>query len=145
MLFRSSLLETQYYLLSEVQKVYESQGIPIHDKHFEVIIRKMSDKVIVENEGDTSFIVGEVVSKFRFQEENKKALSQGGRPASGTVSILGVTRAAIHSDSWLSSASFQGTTTALMQASLKGQVDEMYGLKENVIIGRTVPLGKEVR
>ncbi|HLD27046.1 MAG TPA: DNA-directed RNA polymerase subunit beta' [Patescibacteria group bacterium] len=134
------LREGQIYLLNEIQQVYESQGIMIHDKHFEVIIRKMSDKVIVENEGDTSFIVGEVVSKFRFQEENKKALSQGGRPASGTVSILGVTRAAIHSDSWLSSASFQGTTTALMQASLKGQVDEMYGLKENVIIGRLIPV-----
>ncbi|HLC94649.1 MAG TPA: DNA-directed RNA polymerase subunit beta' [Patescibacteria group bacterium] len=138
------LKEAQIYLTNEIQKVYESQGIMIHDKHFETIIRKMSDKVIIDNEGDTSFIVGEVVSRFRFQEENKKVLSQGGRPAIGNVSILGVTRAAVHSDSWLSSASFQGTTNALMQASLKGQVDELIGLKENVIIGRLIPVTEEL-
>lgn len=138
------LHDAQIYLLNEIQKVYESQGILIHDKHFEVIVRRMSDKVIIENEGDTSFIMGEIVSRFKFEEENKKILSQGGRPAVGNISILGITRAAIHSDSWLSSASFQGTTNALMQASIKGQVDELLGLKENVIIGRLIPVTEEL-
>ena len=134
------LREAQIYLLNEIQKVYESQGIPIHDKHFEVIIRKMSDKVVVESEGDTKFITGEVSSKYRFDRENKKVLSQGGRPAVGRVSILGVTRASTFSDSWLSASSFQNTTTILTQASIKGQVDGLLGLKENVIIGRLIPV-----
>ncbi len=138
------LREAQIYLLNEIQKVYESQGIIIHDKHFEVIIRKMSDKVIIEQEGDTSLIVGEIVSRYRFEEENKKVLSQGGRPAVGRVSILGVTRSAMYTDSWLSSASFQGTTSALMDASIKGQVDYLLGLKENVIIGRLIPVTEEL-
>lgn len=138
------LHDAQIYLLNEIQKVYESQGILIHDKHCEVIVRRMSDKVIIENEGDTSFVVGEIVSRFKFEEENKKILSQGGRLAVGSISILGVTKAAVHSDSWLSSASFQGTTNALMQASIKGQVDELLGLKENVIIGRLIPVTEEL-
>ena len=132
------------YLLNEIQKVYESQGINIHDKHFEVIIRKMSDKIIIENEGDTKFIVGEVVSSYMFEKENKKILAQGGHPAVGRVSILGITRAAMYSDSWLSSASFQGTTGILTYASIKGQVDYLLGLKENVIIGRLIPVNKEL-
>ncbi|OGK16503.1 DNA-directed RNA polymerase subunit beta' [Candidatus Roizmanbacteria bacterium RIFCSPHIGHO2_01_FULL_39_12b] len=138
------LREAQIYLLNEIQKVYESQGIPIHDKHFEVIIRKMSDKVVVESEGDTKFITGEVVSRYRFDKENKKVLAQGGRPAVGRVSILGVTRAATFSDSWLSASSFQNTTTILTQASIKGQVDNLLGLKENVIIGRLIPVTEEL-
>ncbi|PIR08187.1 DNA-directed RNA polymerase subunit beta', partial [Candidatus Gottesmanbacteria bacterium CG11_big_fil_rev_8_21_14_0_20_37_11] len=104
------LRAAQLYLLNEIQKVYESQGIPIHDKHFEVIIRKMSDKVIIEDEGDTAFIRDEVVSRIRFEEENKKILAQGGKPAIGKISILGITRAAIYTDSWLSAASFEQTT-----------------------------------
>lgn len=134
------LHEAQMYLLNEIQRVYESQGIAIHDKHFEVIIRKMSDKIIIDNEGDTKFISGEVVSKYQFDRENKKVLAQGGRPAIGKVSILGLTRAAIYSDSWLSAASFQHTTSVLTQASLRGQVDSLVGLKENVIIGRLIPV-----
>ncbi len=134
------LRDAQIYLLNEIQKVYESQGIPIHDKHFEVIIRKMSDKVVVESEGDTKFITGEVVSKYRFDRENKKVLAQGGRPSVGRVSILGVTRASTFSDSWLSASSFQNTTTILTQASIKGQIDGLLGLKENVIIGRLIPV-----
>jgi DNA-directed RNA polymerase subunit beta' len=138
------LREAQLYLMHEIQKVYESQGIGIHDKHFEVIIRKMSDKIAIDSEGDTKFIVGEVVSKYQFDRENKKVLAQGGQPAIGRVSILGVTRAAMYSDSWLSAASFQGTTTILTQASLKGQVDGLVGLKENVIIGRLIPVSEEL-
>lgn len=138
------LRSAQIYLLDEIQKVYESQGIGIHDKHFEVIIRKMSDKVIIEDEGDTSFIKDEVVSRIRFEEENKKALVKGQKPAAGKISILGVTRAAIYTDSWLSSASFEQTTNVLSNAAIKGQVDYLLGLKENVIIGRLIPVTKEL-
>ena len=134
----------QFYLLDEVQKVYESQGINIHDKHFEVIIRKMSDKVIIEDEGDTSFIKDEVVSKIRFEEENKKILAQGGKPSVGKVSILGITRAAIYTDSWLSAASFEQTTNVLSSAAIKGKIDYLLGLKENVIIGRLIPVTEEL-
>ena len=134
------LRSAQFYLLDEVQKVYESQGINIHDKHFEVIIRKMSDKVIIEDEGDTSFIKDEVVSRIRFEEENKKILAQGGKPSVGKVSILGITRAAIYTDSWLSAASFEQTTNVLSSAAIKGQIDYLLGLKENVIIGRLIPV-----
>ena len=138
------LRSAQIYLLDEIQDVYESQGIAIHDKHFEVIIRKMSDKVIIEDEGDTSLIKDEVVSKIRFTEENKRVLSKGERPASGKVSILGITRAAIHTDSWLSAASFEQTTTVLSSAAIKGQTDYLLGLKENVIIGRLIPVTEEL-
>ena len=138
------LRSAQIYLLDEIQDVYESQGIAIHDKHFEVIIRKMSDKVIIEDEGDTSLIKDEVVSKIRFGEENKRVLSKGERPASGKVSILGITRAAIHTDSWLSAASFEQTTGVLSSAAIKGQTDYLLGLKENVIIGRLIPVTEEL-
>ncbi len=138
------LRSAQFYLLDEIQRVYESQGINIHDKHFEVIIRKMSDKVIIEDEGDTSFIKDEVVSRIRFEEENKKILAQGGKPAVGKVSILGITRAAIYTDSWLSAASFEQTTNVLGSAAIKGQIDYLLGLKENVIIGRLIPVTREL-
>jgi DNA-directed RNA polymerase subunit beta' len=104
----------------------------------------MSDKVIVEDEGDTSFIKGEIISKIRFEEENKKILAQGGKPAVGKVSILGITRAAIYTESWLSSASFEQTTNVLTNAAIKGQVDYLLGLKENVIIGRLIPVNEEL-
>ncbi len=138
------LRSAQIYLLDEIQKVYESQGIAIHDKHFEVIIRKMSDKVIIEDEGDTSFIKDEVVSRIRYEEENKRILAKGEKPATGKVSILGVTRAAIYTDSWLSSASFEQTTNVLSNAAIKGHIDYLLGLKENVIIGRLIPVTKEL-
>ncbi|MEX1052734.1 MAG: DNA-directed RNA polymerase subunit beta', partial [Patescibacteria group bacterium] len=138
------LRSAQLYLLNEVQKVYDSQGIMIHDKHFEVIIRKMSEKIIVEDEGDTAFIKDEVVSRIRFEEENKKMLAQGGKPSVGKVSILGITKAAIYTDSWLSAASFEQTTAVLSSAAIKGQVDNLLGLKENVIIGRLIPVTKEL-
>jgi DNA-directed RNA polymerase subunit beta' len=138
------LRAAQLYLLDEIQNVYESQGIAIHDKHFEVIIRKMSDKVTIEDEGDTSFVKDEVVSHLRFEEENKKILAQGGKPAAGKVSILGITRAAIYTESWLSSASFERTTDVLSSAAIKGQVDYLLGLKENVIIGRLIPVTEEL-
>lgn len=134
----------QQYLLNEVQAVYESQGIGIHDKHFEVIIRKMSDKVIIEDEGDTALTKDEVVSRVRFEEENKKALAVGGKPAVGKVTIFGITRAAIYTDSWLSAASFEQTTNVLSKSAIEGQVDGLLGLKENVIIGRLIPVNQEL-
>jgi len=136
--------EAQLYLLEEIQKVYRSQGISINDKHFEVIIKKMSDKVIIEDEGDTEFVKNEIVSRIRFREENKRVLSQGGQPAVGKVTILGISKAATASDSWLSAASFEQTTNVLSQASLKGQIDYLLGLKENVIIGRLIPVNQEL-
>jgi DNA-directed RNA polymerase subunit beta' len=138
------LAAAQEYLVNEVQAVYESQGIGIHDKHFEIIVRKMSDKIIIEDEGDTSFTKDEVVSKIRFEEENKKILAQGGRPAIGKVSILGITRAAIYTDSWLSAASFEQTTSVLSSAAIRGQIDYLLGLKENVIIGRLIPVEEQL-
>ena len=138
------LRAAQLYLLDEVQKVYESQGIAIHDKHFEVIIRKMSDKVIIEDEGDTAFIKDEVVSRIRFEEENKRVLAKGEKPATGKISILGITRAAIYTDSWLSAASFEQTTSVLSSAAIKGSVDYLLGLKENVIIGRLIPVSSQL-
>ncbi len=138
------LREAQLYLLNEIQKVYESQGISIHDKHFEVIIKKMSDKIIIDDEGDTSFIKDEVVSKIRFEEENKKVLSKGQKPATGKINILGITQAAIYTDSWLSAASFEQTTNVLSESAIKGKVDYLLGLKENVIIGRLIPVTEEL-
>jgi DNA-directed RNA polymerase subunit beta' len=130
----------QRYLITEVQKVYESQGIGINDKHFEVTIRKMSDKVIVESVGDTSLIPGDFVTKARFEEINAGVLSEGGEPATGRQMILGITKSALFSDSWLSAASFQETTKVLTEAALEGRVDKLIGLKENVIIGRLIPV-----
>jgi len=138
------LRAAQIYLLDEIQKVYESQGIAIHDKHFEVIIRKMSDKVIIDDEGDTAFIKDGVVSRIRFEEENKRVLAKGEKPATGKISILGVTRAAIYTDSWLSAASFEQTTNVLSSAAIKGSVDYLLGLKENVIIGRLIPVSAQL-
>lgn len=134
----------QQYLLNEVQAVYESQGIGIHDKHFEVIIRKMSDKVIIDDEGDTAYTRNEVISRVKFEEENKKALAVGGKPAVGKVTIFGITRAAIYTDSWLSAASFEQTTNVLSKAAIRGDVDGLLGLKENVIIGRLIPVTQDL-
>jgi DNA-directed RNA polymerase subunit beta' len=138
------LRPAQQYLVNEIQDVYESQGIGIHDKHFEIIVRKMSDKVIIEDEGDTSFTNNEVVSKLRFNEENKRVLAIGGKPAVGKLAIFGITRAAIYTDSWLSAASFEQTTSVLSNAAIRGQIDYLLGLKENVIIGRLIPVSGEL-
>ncbi len=134
------LLDSQRYIISEAQKVYESQGIAINDKHFEVILRKMSDKVVVESVGDTNLIPGDFITKTRFEEINAEVLSQGGEPATARQTILGITKSSLFSDSWLSAASFQETTKVLTEASLEGQEDRLIGLKENVIIGRLIPV-----
>ena len=134
----------QQYLVDEIQKVYESQGIAIHDKHFEIIVRKMSDKITIEEEGDTPLVKGEVVSRLRYEMENRKVLALGAKPATGKVIILGITRAAIYTESWLSAASFEQTTTVLSKAAIAGQTDYLLGLKENVIIGRLIPVNAEL-
>jgi DNA-directed RNA polymerase subunit beta' len=133
----------QKYLITEIQRVYESQGITINDKHFEVIIRKMSDKVRIEHSGDTILLPGEMVDKQRFEEENARILSEGGEPATAQVIILGITRASLFTESWLSAASFQETTNVLTDAAIAGKVDKLLGLKENVIIGRLIPVSAE--
>ena len=134
------LRAAQEYLIEEIQNVYESQGIGINDRHFEVLVRKMSDKVQIETAGDTSFLPGELVSKARFVAENEKVLVEGGEPASAQVTVLGVTRASLYTESWLSAASFQETTNVLTEAALEGRDDNLIGLKENVIIGRLIPV-----
>ena len=134
------LSAAQRYIIKQAQEVYESQGISINDKHFEVVARKMSDKVVIETVGDTSLIPGDFVSKTRFEEINAEMISQGGEPATGRQVILGITKAALFSDSWLSASSFQETTKVLTEAALEGKEDRLIGLKENVIIGRLIPV-----
>lgn len=137
------LLETQVYVLSQVQAVYESQGIPIHDKHFEVILRKMGDKVQIENPGDTEFLTGEVLERNKFINANDAVMAAGGDPATAKVMILGITRSSLFTSSWLSAASFQHTKNVLTDAAASGAVDYLEGLKENVIIGRLIPTSEE--
>ena len=111
----------------------------IHDKHFEVIVRKMSDKVRVDTSGDTMLLPGELVDRMRFQEENARVLAAGGEPATAQIVVLGITRASLFTESWLSAASFQETTNVLTDAALAAKEDKLLGLKENVIIGRLIP------
>lgn len=134
---------SQKYLINEVQRVYESQGIAINDKHFEVIVRKMSDKVRIDYSGDTILLPGELVDRRRFEDENARVLAEGGEPATAQVVILGITRASLFTESWLSAASFQETTNVLTDAAIAGKVDTLLGLKENVIIGRLIPVSPE--
>lgn len=134
---------TQKYLITEIQRVYESQGIQISDKHFEVIVRKMSEKVRIDTSGDTVLLPGELVDRSRFQAENARVLAEGGEPATAQITMLGITRASLFTESWLSAASFQETTNVLTDAALAAKEDKLLGLKENVIIGRLIPVGPE--
>jgi len=134
---------TQEYLLEEIQLVYESQGISIHDKHFEVIIRKMSDRVRVLTQGDSTLLPGDILDRTAFEIENAKVLAAGGEPAIAQVVVLGITRAALKTGSWLSAASFIETTSQLSDAAIEGRSDPLLGLKENVIIGRLIPTSPE--
>ncbi|HUV42731.1 MAG TPA: DNA-directed RNA polymerase subunit beta' [Patescibacteria group bacterium] len=137
------LKAAQAYLIEELQMVYESQGIQIQDKHFEVIVKKMSDKVRIETSGDTSLLPGQFVNRTTFEEENEKVLAEGGEPASAQVVILGISRSSIYTESWLSAASFERTTIVLTDAAVEGKEDKLLGLKENVIIGRLIPVTPE--
>ena len=137
------LKAAQRYIVDEVRKVYASQGVPINEKHFETIVRKMSDKVRVESQGDTSLLPGETIDRIKFEEENQRILAAGGDPATASVAILGITRASLLTESFLSAASFQETTTVLADAAACGKIDRLLGLKENVIIGRLIPTSLE--
>ena len=129
------------YLISEVQKVYRNQGVDINDKHIEVIGRQMLKKVRVDDNGDTDMFPGELVDMYEFADKNKKAIEEGKRPAQGKRVLLGITKASLATDSFLSAASFQETTRVLTEAAVKGKVDDLVGLKENVIIGKLIPAG----
>ena len=131
----------QTYLLQEVQKVYRMQGVEINDKHIEIIIRQMLRRVRIEDPGDSDMLPGGLVDIFKFEEENRKIIEAGGRPAIGKRVLLGITKASLATESFLSAASFQETTRVLTDAAIKGKVDPLIGLKENVIIGKLIPAG----
>lgn len=137
------LKEAQEYLVRELQAVYESQGISIDDRHFEVMVNKMSDEVKVVTQGDTELLPGEQIERAKFEEMNEATIAAGGEPASARQLILGITRRALHTNSWLSAASFEQTTGILSEAALQGRRDNLLGLKENVIIGRLIPVSEE--
>ena len=137
--------EVQKYLVGGVQDVYRSQGVPIHDKHIEVIVRQMLRKVTVVDHGDTTLLPGEMVDSRRYQDINREAVASGKRPASGRPELMGITKASLATESWLSAASFQETTRVLTQAAMEGKSDPLVGLKENVIIGKLIPAGTGLR
>jgi len=133
--------EVQRYLVGGVQGVYRSQGVPIHDKHIEVIVRQMLRKVTVVDHADTTLLPGEMVDLKRYQAINREAVAEGKRPASGRPELMGITKASLATESWLSAASFQETTRVLTEAAMQGKRDPLVGLKENVIIGKLIPAG----
>jgi len=134
--------ETKKYIIEEIQKVYASQGVAINDKHLEVIVRQMFNHVKIEHQGDTEFMAGELVTRATFDEKNEAAIASGGTPATGKLTMLGITRASLATDSFLSAASFIQTSSVLTDAAASGKVDYLLGLKENVIIGRLIPTGE---
>jgi DNA-directed RNA polymerase subunit beta' len=129
------------YLVDEIQEVYKLQGVKINDKHIEVIVRQMLKRVKIKEVGDTHFLVDDQVEKYVFNEENERALREGGKPAVAEPLFLGITKASLITDSFISAASFQETTKVLTQAAVAGKVDTLKGLKENVIMGRLIPAG----
>ena len=131
----------QDYMLREVQRVYRLQGVEINDKHIEVIVRQMLKKIRIEENGDTEFLPGDMVDFLEYDETNKALIAEGKEPAEGKQVLLGITKASLASDSFLSAASFQETTKVLTDAAIKGKVDHLVGLKENVIIGKPIPAG----
>ncbi len=133
--------EVQMHLVDGVQGVYRSQGVPIHDKHIEVIVRQMLRKVTVVDHGDTDLLPGELVDRSRYQDVNRAALAEGRKTASARQEVMGITKASLATESWLSAASFQETTRVLTQAAMDGKSDSLLGLKENVIIGKLIPAG----
>ena len=133
--------ETQQYLVEEVQKVYRDQGVSIHDKHIELIVRQMLRRVLVAEPGDAPFLPGERVDNQVYAEVNRNLVEEGNRPAEGRPELMGITKASLATDSWLSAASFQETTRVLTEAAIEGRSDQLFGLKENIIIGKLIPAG----
>ena len=137
--------EVQIYLLEEIQRVYRSQGVNINDKHIEMIVRQMLSKVSITAPGDTEFLLGETVDRLAFEEDNRQVAEEGGTPATARQVLLGITKAALQTESFLSASSFQHTINVLAQAAIEGKSDELRGLKENVIIGKLIPAGTGFR
>ena len=133
--------ETQQYLVEEVQKVYRDQGVSIHDKHIELIVRQMLRRVLVAEPGDAPFLPGERVDNRSYAEVNRQLVQEGKRPAEGRPELMGITKASLATESWLSAASFQETTRVLTEAAIEGKSDQLFGLKENIIIGKLIPAG----
>jgi DNA-directed RNA polymerase subunit beta' len=133
--------EVQRYMIDEVQKVYRSQGVNTNDKHIEVICRQMLRKVSITHPGDTDYLQDERIDRFEFNQINEEIMAQGGEPATAVPVLLGITKASLETDSFLSAASFQETTRVLTEAAINGKVDQLRGLKENVIIGKLIPAG----
>jgi DNA-directed RNA polymerase subunit beta' len=133
--------QVQMHLVGEVQEVYRSQGVSIHDKHIEVIVRQMLKRVTIIESGDAELLPGELVERGRFEEENRRVVAEGGTPASGRPELMGITKASLATESWLSAASFQETTRVLTDAAIHAKSDPLLGLKENVIIGKLIPAG----
>ncbi len=131
----------QDYMIQEVQRVYRLQGVEINDKHIEMIVRQMLKKIRVEDNGDADFLPGTLVDVLEFEDINEKLIAEGKRPAEGKQVMLGITKASLATNSFLSAASFQETTKVLTEAAIKGKVDPLIGLKENVIIGKLIPAG----
>ena len=135
----------QEFLLDQIQEVYRLSGVKIDDKHIEIIVRQMMRKVKIEESGDTKFIQGDIVDLYKVQEENEKVEKKGGRPAQYKPVLLGITRSSLATDSFIAAASFQETTKVLASAAIAGKVDELRGLKENVIIGSLIPSGTGIK
>jgi DNA-directed RNA polymerase subunit beta' len=136
---------TQRYIINEVLRIYAAQGQDVADKHLEVIVRQMFSRVQVEDPGDSTFVMGDIVSKASVVDANKTLAEEGKSLAQYTQLLLGITKVSIWSDSWLSAASFQDTTRVLISAATSGRADRLNGLKENVIIGRKIPVGTGAR
>ena len=129
----------QRHIIDEIQKVYRSQGVTIHDKHIAVITQRMLSKVRIMSSGDTKLLPGELVDRFDYEDINARVLAEGGEPATAQAALLGITRASLSKDSWLAAASFQETGRVLVDAAIKGKLDRLRGLKENVILGKRMP------
>ena len=129
------------YMVDEIQEVYRLQGVKINDKHIEVIVRQMLRRVRVRHPGDTDFLVDEAVEKHKLDEANELVVAKGGRPATTEPLLLGITKASLSTDSFLSAASFQETTRVLTEAAINGRTDTLRGLKENILMGRLIPAG----
>ena len=132
---------TQDYMIVEVLKVYHKSGVDVNDKHLEIIIRQMLRKVRIEDSGDTTMLPGDYVEMFKFEEENERVLAEGGEPATAKRVLLSITKSSLATDSFLSAASFQETVRVLTDAAIKGSVDNLVGLKDNIIIGKRIPAG----
>ena len=129
------------YVINEIQEVYRLQGVPINDKHIEVIVRQMMQKVEITDPGETTFLIGEQVERQEFVDINKQAIEDNRRPAQSYAVLQGITKASLQTRSFFSAASFQETTRVLTEAAVSGKVDELKGLKENIIVGRLIPVG----